>query len=96
MAFPRPMSRVYVRRQRRVRRTTQFRLPHDGRCLLFAQVLEHHRARPNLTDGIGDTFTGNVRRGAVYRFEHRGEIFIGIDVCARRDRDGPRYGRAEV
>ena len=34
------------------------------------QMFEHHCARPDLTDGIGDEATGNIRSGPMHGFEH--------------------------
>jgi hypothetical protein len=31
------------------------------RCFTFAKMAEHHRAGPDLPDGIGDSLSGNVR-----------------------------------
>src|SRR5215472_13638473 len=33
-----------------------------GRRGAFAKVIEHHRARPDLTDRVGDAAAGNIRR----------------------------------
>src|SRR5882724_9440559 len=60
---------------------------HDGLArVLVAEVLEHHRAGPDLSDGIGDVLAGDVGRRAVDRLEHRGELALGIDVARGRDR----------
>src|SRR5260370_51692 len=69
---------------------------HDGAPgALLAKVVEHHGARPDLADGIGDALAGNVGRGAVNRLEHGRELAVRIDVAARRDADGSGAGRAQ-
>src|SRR5437660_1040177 len=45
---------------------------HDGLArLLVTEVLEHHRARPDLPHRVRDPLPGDVRRGPVHRLEHR-------------------------
>ena len=39
----------------------------------LAEMLQHHRARPDLADRIGDALPVNIRRRAVHRLEHRRE-----------------------
>src|SRR5258708_17702891 len=57
---------------------------HDGLArVLLAQVLEHHRARPDLSDGGRDVFSGDVRGRAGHRLEHPREF--GLGVCVSRD-----------
>ena len=51
----------------------------------LAEVIQHHRAGPDRADRIGDALTGDVRRRAVNRLEHRRRRPLGIDVAARRD-----------
>ena len=42
----------------------------------LAEMLQHHRARPDLADRIGDALPGNVGRRAVHRLEQRGEFAL--------------------
>ena len=70
---------------------------HDRRRRVgMAEMLEHHRARPDLADRIGDALAGDVRRGAVHRLERRRKIALGIDVGRRRDADRAADGRTEI
>ncbi len=70
---------------------------HDGvRGFGLAQMLEHHRARPDLSDGIGDPLPRDVRRRAMHRLEHRRIDAVRVDVARRRDADGAGASRAEV
>ena len=62
----------------------------------MAQVLEHHRAGPDLGDRIRDALAGDVGCRAVNRLEHRRILLLGIDVAARRQPDRAGDGRAEV
>lgn len=39
--------------------------------LVFAEMVEHHRARPDHADGIGDALPGDIRRGAMDRLEQQ-------------------------
>ena len=57
----------------------------------FAELVKHHRRRPNLCNWIGNSFTGNVGRGTVHRFKHRGELSFWIDI--RRWRKSDRAGQ---
>jgi len=41
------------------------RLDDRGRGVVLAEMLEHHRARPDLADRVGDALPGDVRRRAV-------------------------------
>src|SRR5260370_21756086 len=62
---------------------------YDGAAgVLLAEVVEHHGARPDLADGIGDALPGNVGRGAVNRLEHRRVLAFRVDVAARRETRG--------
>src|SRR5207249_9303573 len=38
----------------------------------LAEMLEHHRTRPDLADRVGDAAAGDVGRRAMHRLEHRG------------------------
>ena len=52
------------------------RLDDGGRGFALAEMLEHHRPRPDLADRIGDVLPGDIRRRAVHRLEH------GREICA--------------
>src|SRR5262249_42266132 len=69
----------------------------DGRarCRL-PEVLEHHRPRPDLYDGVGDRPSINVRRRAVHGLGERGKDPVRVDVAGGRDADGAGGGGAEV
>ena len=56
----------------------------------MAEVFEHHRARPDLADRIGDALAVDVGRRTVHRLEQRREFTLGIDIRRRRDADGAR------
>ena len=45
-----------------------------------AQVIQHHRATPDLANGVADALRGDVRRGPMHGFEHRRKTSFGIDV----------------
>src|SRR5579862_6733304 len=62
----------------------------------LAEVLEHHRAGPDLPDRVGDTLPGDIGRRAVHRLEHRRKLAFRIDVARRRDADGAGAGRTEI
>ena len=62
----------------------------------LAEMFEHHRARPDLADRIGDALPGDIRRRAVHRLEHRRKFALGIDIAGRRDADRAGTGRAEI
>ena len=63
---------------------------------LVPEELEHHRARPDLADRIGDALSRDVRRRAVHRLEQRRERPLGIDVRRRRDADRAANRGTEV
>src|SRR5258708_30748157 len=70
---------------------------HDGLArVLVSEVLEHHRARPDLPDRVGDVPARDVRRRAVHRLEHRREFAFRVDVARGGDADGAGAGGAEV
>src|SRR6516162_4871824 len=78
-------SRLSSRRAAaQVRRARSFRehplnRAHDGCCSLrVTKMLEHHRSRPDLPNGIGNAFTGDIRRGAVHRLEQRWVFAFGV------------------
>ena len=48
---------------------------------LLAEMLQHHRARPDHADRVGDALPRDVGRRAVHRLEHRREIALRIDFA---------------
>src|SRR5216683_6299664 len=60
------------------------------------EVFEHQRSRPDLTDRVGDTLAGDVRRRAMNRLEGRRINAFRIDVRRRRDADRAAHRRAQV
>src|SRR6266853_1787796 len=70
---------------------------HDGLArVLVSEVLEHHRAGPDLSDGIRDVLPGDGGGRAVHRLEYRREFALGGDVARGRDADRSGAGGAEV
>ena len=67
-----------------------------GGGLWMTEMLEHHRASPDLPDRVGDSPSVDVGCGAVHRFEQRGEFALGIEVGRRGDGNGAGAGGAEV
>ncbi len=60
-------------------------------------MFEHHGGGPDLANGVGDAFTGDVRGGAMDGLEEAGgELAFGVDVAAGCDADGSGTGRSEV
>src|SRR3546814_17970396 len=58
---------------------------HRRARLRVAQVFEHHRAAPDLSDRVGDAFAGDVRRRTVHRFEQARKVAqIGSASCRER------------
>src|SRR4029077_18102106 len=72
------------------------RLDDRGGGFRLAEMIEHHRGRPDLPDRVGDALTGDVRRRAVHRLEHGRVFALRIDVAAGRNADRAGAGRAEV
>ena len=69
----------------------------DGRRRVgVAQMLQHHRARPDLGDGVGDAPPRDVGCRAVHRLEHRGVLLLRVDVARGGEADGAGDGGAEV
>src|SRR3712207_8702128 len=62
---------------RRPPRSTLF--PYTTLFRSLAEMLEHHCARPDLPDRIGNTLAGNVRRGAVNGLEERREFPLRVE-----------------
>src|SRR4051794_32128316 len=70
---------------------------HDGiPSILVPEMLEHHRARPDLPDGICDLLAVDVRRAAVHGLEARRKLALRIEVRGRRDADRPGARGPEV
>src|SRR5580704_8692916 len=46
----------------------------------LTEMVEHHCARPDLADRVGDPAAGNVRRRTMHRLEHRRVVALGIYV----------------
>ena len=65
-------------------------------CSFVAEPLEHHRAAPNLADGVGDAFPRDVRCAAVHWLEQARKFTLRVDVCARRDTDSAGACRTQV
>src|SRR5260370_16000041 len=60
----------------------------DGRCRrALAELVEHHRTRPDLAGRVGESAARNVRRRAMHRLEHRRAIALGVDVAGPRAAD---------
>ena len=67
-----------------------------GRRLL-AQVLQHHRARPDLADRVGRSTCRRCRaREPCTGSNIEGRAFSGLMLALGRDADGARHRRAEV
>ena len=66
------------------------------RVLPCSQPFEHHRAAPNLADGVGDALACDVRGTAVHWLEQARAFAVRVDVGAGCDADGASTGRAEV
>src|SRR3984893_6588812 len=47
----------------------------------LTEMVEHHCARPDLADRVGDAAAGDVRRRTVHRLEHRRVVALGV-FCA--------------
>src|SRR5437868_6061010 len=85
-----------TRAERLVDQRSLNRLQDRSPRLEFAEMIEHHRRRPDLADGIGDAFPSNVWSGPMHGFEERREAPLRIDVARRSDADGSGAGRSEV
>jgi len=60
------------------------------------EVVEHHRDGKDRRSRIGDSPTGDVRRGAVDGLEHGGVTAAGVDVSAGSQADAAGYGGPDV
>src|ERR1700730_8096023 len=60
------------------------------------KMAQHHGAGPDLPNGIGNAFSGDIRRRAVDRLKH-GRIFVlRIEICRGSDADGANNGGTEI
>ncbi|MNO76267.1 hypothetical protein D3C76_673380 [compost metagenome] len=80
---------------------TAFSHGFDGRHQLhgrggLAEVLKHHRRRPEGRDRVGDTFAGDVEGRTVDRFEHRREFARRVEVGGRRNAQAAGQSRGQV
>src|SRR3990167_9742785 len=79
-AFFRACRSLEVSRACRRRCQNLFDRPHyRGGGIGLTQMLQHHRGGPDLANRVGYALPGNVRRRAVYRFEQRRVLALGID-----------------
>ena len=62
----------------------------------FLELFKHHGDRPEGSDRIGDTFSGDIRSGTVDGFKHTGIFAFRVDVSGRRNTDTSQHGRTEV
>src|SRR5207253_9945897 len=86
-----------VTREKRALRDLLLERGHDRACRVrVAEVLEHHRARPDLGDRVSDAPAGDVGGGAVYRLEHRRLLPPRGDVAAGGRAERACEGRAGV
>ena len=69
----------------------------DGGCGFgFTEVGQHHRGGPDLADGIGDAFSGDVWSGTVDGLEHGGILFRRIQIRGGSDPDRSHYRGAQI
>src|SRR4030088_2815399 len=61
-----------------------------------AEMSQHHSARPDLTDGIRNSFPCNIGGGTVDRLKHRWVFLFRIQIRRRSDANRSDYGRAQV
>ena len=61
-----------------------------------AEMVEHHRAGPNGSDGIGDATPRDVWRRAMNGFKHGGMLTLRVDVGPRRNTKTAGDRRAEI
>ena len=62
----------------------------------MAEVVEHHRARPDLPDRVGDPLPRDVGGGPVHGLEHRRVLPLRVEVRGGGDADRARDGGAEI
>jgi len=62
----------------------------------MAEMLQHHRAGPDLADGIGDAPARDVGRRAVDGLEHGRVFSLGIEIGRGGDADRACDRRAQV
>ena len=68
---------------------------HCGR-LVLAQMFQHHHARPEGADRVGEALAHDVEGRAVDRFEHRWVAAFGIDIAGGRDAETAGQGGGEI
>src|SRR5688572_4629040 len=73
-----------VRRLRSLREHGLDRLEHCGTGVLATEMVEHHRAGPDLANRVRDLLPIDVRRRAVHRLEQRRVDALGVQVCGGR------------
>src|SRR5438309_10897855 len=75
-------------------------LLYRDRGLMLSEMLEHHRSRPDLSDGIGNSLSRNVGSRTVHRLKHRRILTLRIEICGRgnanRTYDGGTQVREDV
>src|SRR5574340_1309652 len=62
----------------------------------FAEVLEHHRARPDLADRVRNAFAVDVGCRTVHGLEHRRELAFRIEIGGWRYAYRSGYGRTQI
>src|SRR5215467_10084205 len=69
-------------------------------CFPFAQMLQHHRTRPDLRRGVRDVFPSNVWSRPMDWLEERRKFFLRIDVAGwcqtHRSHDGSAQVRQNI
>ena len=61
-----------------------------------AEVTQHHRARPDLSNRVRDPLPGDVRRRTVDGFKHRREFILRIQIRGGSNADGADNRGAEI
>src|SRR5215475_11189524 len=69
---------------------------HGIGCPFLSQVAQHHCSRPDLTDRIGDSFSSDIRSGAMDRFEHRRKLPFRIEIRRRSNANRAHYRWSEI
>src|SRR4029077_6041836 len=67
-----------------------------GGGLGMTEGTEHHRARPDLADRIGDSLPRNIGRRTMNRFKKRRKFAFWVNVGRWRDADRAGAGWAEI
>src|SRR6266576_5158613 len=70
------------------------------RSFILSEMLEHHRSRPDLADGIGNSLSRNVGSRTVHRLKHGRVLTLRVEICGRgnanRTYDGGTQVREDV